>query len=297
MSAELLVQQLLNALSIGSIYALLALGLAVVFSVLGLLNFAYGEIVTVTAYTIVLLVQVGVPLGVAALAGLVGGVTTSLVTELVAFRTLRRAPAYAVIFSSFAVSVIIQSLIRNVISPRPQGLAVPAWLDQVISVGGLRFPLLSLVTIVIAAIAMIALTAFLQRSRHGLAMRAAAEDFSTTRLMGARAGSLISLAFAISGLLAAVAGVLWIARVGSATPDMGFTPLLQSFIAVVLGGLGSLRGAVIGGFALAFVEVALQVFLPSGYVSYVQALTLVIVIVVLYVRPQGFARRLEERVA
>jgi branched-chain amino acid transport system permease protein len=297
MSGDLLLQQLFNALSLGSIYALLALGLAVVFGILGLLNFAYGEIVTVTAYTVVILVGLGWDVTAAGLAGIVAGVATSLVTELIAFRTLRRAPAYAVIFSSFAVSVIIQSLIRNVISPRPQGVSLPGWLDRVVTLGGIRFPVLSIITIVIAGVAMVALTAFLQRTKHGLAMRAAAEDFPTTRLMGARAGRLISLAFAVSGLLAGIAGVLWIARTGSATPDMGFNPLLQSFVAVVLGGMGSLRGAVLGGFALALIQVALQVFLPSGITAYVQAFTLLLVIVVLYIRPQGFARSIEERVA
>lgn len=297
MTPDLLLQQLLNALSLGSIYALLALGLAVVYSVLGLLNFAYGEIITVTAYTIVLLAGLGLPLLAAAPIGIAAGVAMSLLTELVAFRPLRKAPAYAVIFSSFAVSLLVQSLVRNVISPRPQGISVPSWLDEVIVVAGIRFPVLSVLTIGIALAAMAGLTIFLRRSRHGLAMRAAAEDFQTTRLMGARAGKLILLAFAISGLLAGVAGVLWVARTGSATPDMGFTPLLQAFIAIVLGGMGSLLGAVAGGFALAVLEVALQVFLPSEYVPFVQAISLTLIIVLLYFRPQGFVRRIEERVA
>jgi branched-chain amino acid transport system permease protein len=297
MTAQILIQQLFNALSLGSIYALLALGLAVVFSILGLLNFAFGEIITVTAYTMVLLVSLGIPFLAAAPIGILAGILMSVFTEFVAFRPLRRAPAYAVVFSSFAVSLLVQAFIRNVVSPRPQGLAVPAWLDQVVTIGGVRFPALSMVTIVIAIISMIALTALLQKSRHGLAMRAAAEDFQATRLMGAKAGSLILLAFAVSGTLAGIAGVLWIAKTGSATPDMGFNPLLQAFVAVVLGGMGSLRGAVVGGFALAFVEVGLQIFLPSEFVPYVQAISLLAVIVVLYVRPQGFARTVEERVA
>ncbi len=297
MNAEILLQQLVNALSIGSIYALLALGLAVVFSVLGLLNFAYGEIITVTSYAIVLLVAAGVPLALAALVGVGAGIGMSLLTEVIAFRPLRRAPAYAVVFSSFAVSLVVQSLIRNVISPRPQGLVVPSWLDTVLTVGGVRVPLLSLITIVVAVVAMLALTSLLQGTKQGLAMRAAAEDFQATKLMGARAGRLILLAFAISGALAGIAGVLWVLRTGSASPDMGFTPLLQAFVAVVLGGMGSLRGAVAGGFALAFVEVALQVFLPREVVAYVQAITLLVVIAVLYFRPQGFARKIEERVA
>lgn len=297
MSPELLIQQFMNALSLGSIYALLALGLAVVFSVLGLLNFAYGEIVTVTSYTIVFLVGAGLDFWVAAIFGLMAAVAISLLTELVAFRPLRKAPAYTVIFSSFAVSLLIQSLIRNFISPRPQGVRVAAWLDGVIMLGNIRFPVLSLITIAVAIVSMVVLTTVLHKSKHGIAMQAAAEDFQTTRLMGARAGNLVRLAFVISGVLAGIAGVLWIARTGSATPDMGFNPLLQSFVAVVLGGMGSLRGAVLGGFALAFVEVALQVFLPRDFVPYVQAFTLTVVIIVLYVRPHGFAKRSEERVA
>jgi branched-chain amino acid transport system permease protein len=271
--------------------------LAVVFSVLELLNFAYGEIVTVTAYTIVGVMNVGLPFLAAVPVGIAAGVAMSLLTELIAFRPFRRAPRYTVVFSSFAVSALVQSLIRNVISPRPQSIVVPQWLDRVITIGGVRFPVLSLITIVIAVLAMTVLTLWLQRSRRGLAMRAAAEDFEATRMMGAKAGSLIRLAFAISGLLAGIGGVLWIARTGSATPDMGFTPLLQAFVAVVLGGMGNLRGAVVGGFAVAFVEVGLQVFLPDAFVPYVQAFTLLAVIAVLYVRPQGFARLVQGRVA
>lgn len=296
-SIETLLQQLMNALSLGSIYALLALGLAVVFSVLGLLNFAYGELVTVTAYTVVFLIGAGFGFWVAALLGVVAAVVFSLITELIAFRPLRAAPAYAVIFSSFAVSLVIQSLIRNFISPRPQGVRMPSWLDSVIHVGGLRFPVLSLITVAIAVVAMVVLTAVLQRSRHGVAMRAASEDFQATRLMGASAGNLIRLAFVISGLLAGIAGVLWMARIGSATPDMGFNPLIQAFVAVVLGGMGSLRGAVAGAFVLAFLEVGLQVFLPREVVPYVQAITLTLVIVILYLRPHGLAKKASERVA
>lgn len=297
MSPELLVQQLLNALSLGSIYALLALGLAVVFSVLGLLNFAYGELVTVVGYTMYVLLGMGVDFWLSALAGAVLAVGFSLLTELIAFRPLRGAPAYAVIFASFAVSVIVQSLIRNFISPRPEGVSVPSWMDGVLLLGSLRVPVLSLITIGLAAVAMVTLTWVLQRTRYGLAIQASAEDFRITRLMGARAGQMMSLAFVVSGVLAGIAGFLWVARTGSLTPTMGFTPLLESFIAVVLGGIGSLRGAVVGGFALAFIEVALQVFLPAAIVPFTAALSLLAVVAILYLRPQGFSSKIAERVA
>lgn len=297
MSAELIVQQLLNALSLGSIYALLALGLAVVFSVLGLLNFAYGELVTVTGYAMYLLISGGTGFWAAAAVGVVVAVATSLLIELTAFRPLRGASATVVIFSSFAVSVIIQNLIRNLISPRPKGIAIPNWMDGVMSVGPFQFPVLSIITVAVALVAVASLTAFLTRSRHGLAMRAAAEDFTTTRLMGVRAGRMIVLAFAVSGLLAGIAGFLWVARRGAVTPTMGFTPVLLAFIAVVLGGFGKLSGAVYGGFLLAFIEVTLEVVLPSAMRPFTAAFTLVAVVVILFFRPQGLAKAVQERVA
>lgn len=296
MSAEYLTQQFVNAMGLGAIYALLALGLAVVFQVLGLLNFAYGELITITGYTMFLFSPT-VGLWPSAAFGVLSAVVLSLLIQLVAFRPLRGAPAHVVIFASFAVSMLIQALIRNVISPRPKGIAVPSWLDRVWAVGSFRFPVLSLITFVVAIAAMFALTLFLGRTRQGLAIRAAAEDFAITRLMGVSAGRMVVLAFALSGLLAGIAGVLWIARTGSVSPSMGFNPLLQSFIAVVLGGLGNLRAAIAGGFALAFIEVGLQTFLPQGAVPFTAALTLIVVVAVLYLRPQGFSKLAAERVA
>lgn len=297
MSLVELVQQVFNALSLGSIYALLALGLAVVFSVLGLLNFAYGELVTINGYVMFLLISAGFGFWAAAAVGLVTAVIASLLIELVAFRPLRRASATAVIFSSFAVAVVIQNLIRNLISPRPKGIAIPGWLDGVVAVGPFRIPVLALITVTVAAVGVSVVTAFLTRSRHGLAIRAAAEDFTTTRLMGAPANRMILLAFALSGILAGIAGFLWVAKRGVVTPTMGFVPLLQAFIAVVLGGFGGLSGAVYGGFLLAAIEVALQVALPSQLRPFAVALTLVVVVAILFVRPSGLAKTTEGRLA
>jgi len=290
-------QQILNALSLGAIYAVLALGLAIVFSTLGLLNFAYGELVTVNGYVMWLAVSAGLGFWAAAGLGVVAAVVFSLLIELTAFRPLRGASGPAVIFSSFAVSVIIQNLIRNFVSPRPQGIAVPGWMDGVLTVGGLRFPVLSVVTIAVAAVALVALSALLTRSRHGLALRAAAEDFAVTRLMGAPANRIIGMAFALSGMLAGIAGFLWIARRGTVNPTMGFTPLIQAFIAVGLGGFSKLSGAIYGGFLVAFIEVALQVALPAALRPFTMAFALMVVVVILFFRPQGLARAAEGRLA
>ncbi|HMQ54911.1 MAG TPA: branched-chain amino acid ABC transporter permease [Anaerolineae bacterium] len=297
MSPELLVQQLINALSLGSIYALLALGLAMVFSVLGMLNFAFGELVTITGYVMFWLVAAQISFVTAAVAGIIFATVASMLVEQVAFRPLRRAPFVTLLFSSFAVAVIIQNLIRQLISPRPQGVPVPGIFDEVWRIGTFQIGVLPMITLGVGLVALSLLAAFLQRTWWGLAIRAAALDFEVARLMGIRANRVIALAFAISGFLAGVAGVLWVARRGTVTPDMGFVPILKAFIAVVIGGLGNLWGAVLGGFVLAFLEIALDVILPVSYRPFTEAFSLIAVVVILYFRPQGLiATRSGERV-
>ncbi len=290
MSFAIAVQQLINALSLGSLYALLSLGLAMVFSVLGLLNFAYGELITVCGYTMYLLILIGVPFHIAGLAGLVMALAVSLIIERVVFRPLRGASFISLLFASFAAAVIIQNLIKQLISKRPKVIPVPQIFDEVIQVGPFQIGVLPLITLVVGLVTLTALVAFLQKTRWGLAMRAAAEDFEVTRLMGSKANRIIALSFAISGFVAGVAGVLWLARRGAVTPTMGFIPILKAFIAAVIGGLGSLKGAVIGGFALAFIEVTLMVVLPTRIVPFTDALALTVVVIILYMRPEGLIR-------
>lgn len=282
-----LAQQLVNALSLGALYAMLALGLAIVFSVMKLLNFAYGELITVCAYTIYVVVSSGRSFVLGAVLGVVAATAAAVITERLAFRPLRGAPFITVLFSSFAVAVIVQNLIRQLVSPRPRGFATPGLLDRLVSVAGVQIGVLPLITIGIAVVLMIGIVALLQRTKIGLAMRAAAQDFDTARLMGISANRVIMFAFALSGLVAGIAGVLWVARTGAATPAMGFTPVLKAFIATVIGGLGDLRGAVLGGLVLGVVEVALIVALPTGTAPFVDAFALLAVVAVLYFRPRG----------
>lgn len=293
MSFQELIQQLVNALSLGSIYALFALGLAVVFSVLGLLNFAYGELVTVAGYAMMMLSRRGMPFWVMVLGAVPFAVLTSMAMEFVAFRPLRKASPVVRLFSSFALAVIIQNLIRQVVSPRPQGVPVPEFFNDALSIGSIRIGVLPLITTGIGAACLVALTFFLRRSRAGLAMRAASQDFTVTRLMGVRANRVISLAFAISGALAGVAGVLWVSRRTSVHPTMGFGPVLKAFVATVIGGLGNLSGAVLGGFFLGFLEIALEVALPGVVRPFLDAIALSVVVAVLYFRPQGLLGRAE----
>lgn len=293
MSVEELIQQVVNALSLGAIYALFALGLAVVFGVLGLLNFAYGELVTISGYTMLLMARQDAPFWVMVVGGVVLAVLTSMAMEFVAFRPLRVARPVVLLFSSFALAVIIQNLIRQLISPRPQGVPVPEFFNDAVSLGGIQIGVLSLITVIVGAGCLVGLTLFLRRARAGLAMRAAAQDFVVSRLMGVRANRVISLAFAISGALAGVAGVLWVSRRTSVHPTMGFIPVLKAFVATVIGGLGNLSGAVLGGFFLGALEIFLEIVLPGVVRPFVDAIALTVVVVILYFRPQGILGRVE----
>jgi branched-chain amino acid transport system permease protein len=288
-----LVQQLVNALSLGAIYAMFALGLAVVFSVMGLLNFAYGELVTVAGYTMMLLARAGLPFWVMAPSAVAAAIVLSVLMEIVAFRPLRTASPVVRLFTSFAVAVIIQNLIRQLISTRPQGVPIPGFLQEAVRIGSVRIGVLPLVSAVVGLLSLVGLSVYLTRSSGGLAMRAAAQDFGVSRLMGVRANRVISLAFAISGALAGIAGVLWVSRRTSVAPTMGFDPVLTAFVATVIGGLGNLAGAVAGGFFLGFLEIALEIVLPGAFRPFLDAIALTVVVVILYFRPQGILGRVE----
>lgn len=291
MSTSELIQQLINALSLGSIYALFALGLAMVYSTLGILNFAYGELITIVGYTMYFASLAGLPFIASAGLGIVGAGACSVLMQVAVFRPLRGANFVTLLFASFALSQVLQGLFRQVISPRSKGIPAPSLFSDFITIGGLHIGVLTLITLGVALAAMILLLFFMRKSRAGLQMRACAQDLTTARVLGVRANHVIPLAFLVSGLLAGVAGVLWIARTTSVNPGTGFTPILVGFVAIVMGGLGSIPGAVIGGFVFGALEVLLQAYLPSSVVPFQFALALVAVAVILYARPEGLVGR------
>jgi branched-chain amino acid transport system permease protein len=285
------IQQLINALSLGSTYALLALGLAMVFSILGLINFAHGELVTIAGYTMYLLGTVGVPFAAQVPCAIAAGTIAAVLMERIAFRPLRGASFITLIFTSFGLSIVIQNLLVALISPRQRGVAFPNAFNDSFHLGSYNVSVLQLMTTCTCLGALAVLTAFLRRTNQGLGMLAASQDFQVTRLMGISANRVIALAFAISGALAAIAGVFITARRGTVDPFMGFTPVLKAFVASVIGGLGSLSGAVVGGFVLAGIEVFLDATLPEGALPFRDAFSLLIVVLILYARPDGILRR------
>ncbi len=282
-----MLQQLVNAVSLGGIYALLALGLAVVFSIVRLINFAHGEVMTVAGYAIWVALVVAVPVPLAVALGVLAAVAGALAMERLAFRPMRRANVTSLLITSFAVSEIIRVLFQNGISARPVPIVLPAWVSGTLDAGPITFRVISLVSIVTVALSLVLLTLILRRTVPGIAMRAAAEDFAVVRLMGIRANHVVALAFAISGALAGIAAILWVAQRGSVDPFMGAAPVLKAFIATVLGGLGSLGGAVLGGFVVGGIEVLLQAFLPEALAPYREAISLILIIGLLVWRPEG----------
>jgi branched-chain amino acid transport system permease protein len=284
---DVFLQQCVNALSLGGIYALLALGLAVVFSIVRLINFAHGEVMTVAGYAIWIALVWSVPVAAAILLGVVVAMLASVAMERIAFRAMRGASVTSLLITSFAVSEIIKVLFQNGITARPVSVVLPAWMSGSVNIGFLTISVMSIISITVVILSLIALTLILTRTTLGVAMRAAADDFPVVRLVGIKANHVVALAFAISGVLAGVAAVLWVAQRGSVDPLMGAAPVLKAFIATVLGGLGSLSGAVVGGFAVGAVEVFLQGYLPESVAPYREAISLSIIIGILVLRPDG----------
>ncbi len=293
---DYVIQQALNALSFGAEYALIALGLAIVFSIMGLVNFAHGEVIAFGGYSMVMIstVLTGNPwflmIGV-----LVATVLASLTLERVAFRTIRGADLTTGLLTAFGVSIILQNLFLLLGSPRPIPATQFIFLDQTLTIGAIRISSLQIYEAITTVVAIGLLLTFLRKTTLGMAMRAAALDFEMVRLCGVRANRVIAGAFAISGLLAGLAAIFIMARRGSVDPHMGFNPVLTAFVACVIGGFGSLPGAVLGGFLLGITEVAVLVLLPQEYGGLAQAVVFTLVALVLIWRPDGILSPAQEK--
>lgn len=290
---EVLLQHLANGLSLGGTYALLALGLAIVFSVMGLINFAHGDLMTLAGYTMFFAVVGGLSFPLAVSLGIAVALLAAMLMELIAFRPLRGAGVPSMLLSSFAISTVLHILFQNFISARPRAIPYPSLFSGMVDLGFARIGTIQMISIVATVLLLVALNLFLRRSVIGIGIRAAAQDFDVARVMGLRANQVILAAFAVSGFLAGVAAVLWIAQRGSVDPMMGFLPVVKAFIAVVLGGLGSLSGAVAGAFVLGLIEVFLRAYLPEPALPYRDAITLSLVILILLARPKGLLGRRE----
>jgi branched-chain amino acid transport system permease protein len=291
-----IVQTLVDASSVGGLYALTALGIGLIFGVMRLINFAHGELIMVAGYT--LLLFFGQPVAVAMIAAFIAAVALALATERVAFRPLRNADPATLLISSFAVSFFLQKTLILFVGSRPKGIDFLPVLSRQIDLFGVRLQSLQIVTIIVSAVLLGGLTWFLQATRLGLQMRAAAEDFRMARVLGVRANRVIAVAFAMSGILAAAVSCLVVAQTGIVQPRMGLQLVIIAFVGTVIGGLGSLTGAALGGFLVGAGTILLQALLPPDLRVFREAFVFIAVTLVLLFRPQGLfpARGLKERI-
>jgi branched-chain amino acid transport system permease protein len=278
-------QNLIDAIALGSLYALIALGITLVYTVMGMMNFAHGEFIMLAAYAIYVLA--GAPFAVAVGAALLTGSAVALLAERIAFRPVRNADLSAQLVTSLAVAAILQNVVIATIDARPQSVETPASLSESTNIAGLSVPNLEFVTLGLTAIVLAGLGWLLYRTRAGLTMRAAAENFDMARLLGVRADRVIAVSFAISGALAAAVGVLIVMQTGQVSPTMGLTPVLVGFVAVVIGGFGRIFGAVAGGLLLGVLSSLLGVYLPDGLVPFRDAIVFTVPVLILIFRPHG----------
>lgn len=285
----IVIQNAIDAISLGAVYALAALGIGLTFSIMRLINFAHGELIMVGGF--VLYGLAGQPYLVMGAAAIMVVAILALGLERIAFRPLRKASPATLLISSFAVSYFLQHVVLLIFGARPMGVDFLAQLGDSVELGGLRVPELQLAAIAVTLAFLTGLALFFRRSRVGVEMRAAAEDFTMARLLGVRANRVIAVAFAISGVLASAVSLYLVAQTGSVSYKMGVNMVLIAFVASVIGGMGSLVGAALGGFLVGIVSVSLQAYLPVDLRPYRDAFVFLAFIAFLLWRPQGLMTR------
>lgn len=291
-------QQLVNALSLGSIYALIAIGLAMVFSILRLVNFAHGDLMMVGAYTILVLWQFGAPPWIAILGGALASGVAGLLMERFAYRPLRGAPDITTLLTSFGVVILLENSSILIFGPNSRAFSILRFDIPTYNLYGILINKVDVITIIVTLFMLLLLVLFVKRTRIGVSMRAVADDLVASQLVGVRLNRVIVTAFFIGSVLAGVAGLLWGARSGKLDPLMGFIPVVMAFVACVIGGFGSIAGAVVGGYVLGFAQIFFVAFLPPTYSGFRDAFVFVLLLIVLLLRPQGIvgAKSMERRI-
>lgn len=288
--------QIINGLHIGSIYALVALGYSMVYGIVKLINFAHGDIIMVGAYAAyVLLVLCGLPVWVAVIGSIVFCALAGVLIERIAYRRLlvKEAPRISLLITAIGVSIFLQNLFQLIFTS--SGKSFPSIFNyEPIVMGERQVSIVSLITIVTTVVLMVLLQLLVKKTRLGKAMRAVSEDAGAAKLMGINTNSTVSWTFAIGSGLAAVGAVLYSASYPLIDPYMGSMLGLKAFVAAVLGGIGSIPGAMIGGIAIGLCECFVSAI---GLSAWKDAVTFAILIIVLLFKPTGFlGRKVQEKV-
>lgn len=287
MSATSLAQHFVNGVSLGSLYALIAIGYTMVYGILLMINFAHGDIVMMACYFAFFGITVfHIPWYITFVGVIIATALLGALIERTAYRPLREAPKNSVLISAIGASFLLENLANYLFSGRPLRFPEIPVLSQNIAVGGVQIQAICLLIPVITFISLAVLLHIVNHTKTGMAMRAVSKDYEIARVMGVNIDCVISTTFIIGSSLAAIGAFMWGVRYPGITPMLGVMPGLKCFIAAVIGGIGNIKGAVIGGFILGLGEVFIVAFFPqlSGYRD---AFAFIVLIIILFYKPTG----------
>lgn len=289
------ISQLFNGLQLGSIYALVALGYTMVYGIAKLINFAHGDIIMVGGYTVFLAISMplfknGLPLWMAVVPAIVVCTVLGVLIERIAYKPLRNSSRISLLITTIGVSLFLQNLFVKIFSSSAKPL--PALLPQKsIDFGRTHLSFATVITVVSTIVLTYLLNLFVNKTKHGKAMLAVSEDYGAAELVGINVNQVMTMTFAIGSALAGIASVLYVSSYPQIQPFMGSMLGIKAFTAAVLGGIGSIPGAVVGGLILGIIEVMTRAYLSSAYAD---AIVFVLLIVVLLVEPNGLFGKLEK---
>lgn len=287
MDITLFLQQMVNGFSLGSMYALIAIGYTMVYGVLRLINFAHGDIMMVGAYVALFcMTSMALPFEFALLFAVVVSALLGVCTDKIAYKPLRSAPRISLLITAIGISFLLENVFQVVFGGTPRSFNVPEFFEQVVSIGAITLPVSAIFVPVITIFLLMIVLYVLYKTKYGIAIRALAFDISTVNLMGIDANLIISIVFGLGSSLAAIGGVFWAINYPSIDPLMGVLIGLKAFAAAVLGGIGSVGGAVLGGFIIGFTEVVAVALFPD-LAGFKDAFAFIFLILVLLFKPTG----------
>ncbi len=296
MTSNLFFTNLANGISLGSLYALIAIGYTMVYGILRLINFAHGDLLMLAAYAVFFINITLLPWWLAATLAIIITTIIGVLIEKAAYRPLRNSPRISVLISAIGVSFFIENLGLVVFSGVPKAVVRPEIFAKKLNICGVTISSLTLFIVGVTVVLLIGLVYLLNKTKTGMAMRALSVSFDTASLMAINVNRIVSVTFAIGSILASFGGIMWSLKYPQINPLMGIFPGLKCFIAAVLGGIGNVTGAVLGGFLLGILEIMTISFFPS-LAGYRDAFAFIILIIILLFKPSGImGKELTEKV-
>ncbi len=293
MSLTTFLQHCLTGISLGGAYALIAIGYTMVYGILRLINFAHGDIFMMAGYFMVFAVA-SMPWPIAMVVVILGTIILGVALERAAYKPLRSSPRMSIMISAIGASYLLQNLATYLFSALPRAYPEIPMLKKIFQIGEVSASLVTFITPVLTILLVIVLMNIINHTKIGMAMRAVSKDFETSQLMGIKINNVISMSFVIGSALAAIGSILYFTDRMSVTPFSGALPGLKCFVAAVLGGIGSIPGAVVGGFLIGICETFL---VALGYSTFSDAFTFLLLIIMLLFRPTGlFGEKITDKV-